>query len=85
MMTEHTPENLKETQVQIATPFLPHIISLIIMVIFDQLAWERKFGLQFFLLVLMILLALFIMARVEKKHIPGVRTCSWRPFCWERP
>ena len=74
MMTEHTPENLKETQVQIATPFLPHIISLIIMVIFDQLAWERKFGLQFFLLVLMILLALFIMARVEKKHIP------WRSY-----
>jgi hypothetical protein len=74
MMTEYTPENQKETQVQIATPFLPHIISLIIMVIFDQLAWERKFGLQFFLLVILILLALFVLARVEKKHVP------WRSY-----
>jgi len=74
LMTEHTPENLKETQIQIATPFLPHIISLFIMVIFDQLAWERKFGMQFFLLVIMILLALFIMARVEKKQVP------WRSY-----
>jgi hypothetical protein len=46
------------------------LISLLIMVAFDQITWEKQFGLQFLLTTLMILIGLLILILIEKKKVP---------------
>lgn len=51
-------------------PSLMLLISLMILVIFDQITWQRPFGLQFFLLILLILVGLFVLVIAEKRAVP---------------
>lgn len=46
------------------------LISLVIVTIFDQLSWERQFGLQILIITLLILVALLALVRLEKKQLP---------------
>ncbi|MFU8826489.1 MAG: DUF4153 domain-containing protein [Brevefilum sp.] len=55
-------------------PSLALIIGLIILVSFDQITWQRQFGLQFFLLVLLILVGLVVLVIFEKRSVP------WRSY-----
>jgi hypothetical protein len=67
-------DNNNKTHSQVNNPYIPILTALTIMVVFDQLTWERQFGMQFFLLTLMILLGVFVLTTVEKKTIP------WRSY-----
>ncbi len=69
-MTENPSKSLLKPRLALKNPALPLIISLVIMIIFDQVTWERQFGLQFLVVVLLVLMGLLIMAAVEKRHAP---------------
>lgn len=69
-MTENPTKFLSKPGLVLKNPALPLIISLGIMIIFDQVTWERQFGLQFLVLVLLVLTGLLIMAFLEKRHAP---------------
>ena len=69
-MTENPSKLLTKTRLALKNPALPLFISLAIMIIFDQINWERQFGLQFLVLVLLVLTGLLIMAFLEKRHAP---------------
>ena len=73
-MTENNTHNRFKTNLAVKFPFLPLLISLVIMVIFDQLTWEKQLGLQFFAITVLVLVGLAVMIIVEKKHVP------WQSF-----
>ncbi|MBW6466737.1 MAG: DUF4173 domain-containing protein [Brevefilum sp.] len=67
-------ENLKKHQpkshLAINYTALPLVISLVIMVTFDQLSWERQRGIQFFALIIAVLVGLMVLTIFEKKRVP---------------
>jgi hypothetical protein len=69
-MTENNTQNRFKTYQAVKFPFLPLAISLVIMVIFDQLTWEKQLGLQFIALTLLVLVGLSVMTIFEKKRVP---------------
>ncbi len=73
-MFEKQMSKKEKAQKIVNDPWMPLLVALIIMVIFDQLNWGRQFGIQFLLLTLMILAGLFFLARIENKNIPW-RSC----------
>jgi hypothetical protein len=70
LMTENTSQDLSKTKRVVKFPVLPLLISLVIMVIFDQLSWEKGLGIQFFALTLMVLAGLAVLTLFEKKRVP---------------
>lgn len=69
-MTENTFNQPSKPHLLINHPVLPLVITLVILVIFDQTTWNRQFGLQFLLLTLLVLTGVLILSAVERKHIP---------------
>ena len=49
---------------------MPLIISLVIMVFFDQLSWEKQRGIQFLALTVLVLIGLAAIIVFEKKRVP---------------
>jgi hypothetical protein len=70
LMTENTSQDLSKTNQAVKFPTLPLLFSLVIMMIFDQLSWEKRLGIQFLALTLMVLIGLAVMTIVERKHVP---------------
>jgi hypothetical protein len=69
-MTETRINKQSRPHLRIKTPALILLVSLGIMVLFDQMTWNRQFGLQFLLLTMLILIGLLVMAVFEKKRVP---------------
>ena len=69
-MTENITQNRFKTNKAVKFPFLPLLISLVIVVIFDQLTWERQLGLQFLVITLLVLVGLGLLTIIEKKRVP---------------
>jgi len=69
-MTENHPEDEIKNPPAIQYPALPWLAALAIMILFDQLTWEKQFGLQFLILTVLVLTAMFALAAAEKKRIP---------------
>jgi hypothetical protein len=69
-MSENNTQNRFNTNLTVKFPTLPLIISLVIMVIFDQLSWEKQQGIQFLTLTILVLVGLAVMIIAEKKHVP---------------
>lgn len=69
-MTENNTQNQFKTNQAVKFPFLPLLISLVIMVIFDQLTWEKQLGLQFLVITLLVLAGLGFLFFIEKKRVP---------------
>jgi hypothetical protein len=73
-MTENMEDLANKPQIKVKRPLLVLATALVIMIIFDQAIWEKKFGVQFFLITLLLLLGLFLLTTIEKKKVP------WRSF-----
>jgi hypothetical protein len=69
-MTENNTQNRFRTNLAVKFSILPLVISLVIMVIFDQLSWEKQQGIQFLTLTALVLVGLAVLIIIEKKHVP---------------
>jgi hypothetical protein len=69
-MTENNTQNRFKSNLVVKLPTLPLIISLVIMVIFDQLSWEKQRGVQFLTLTALVLVGLAVITSFEKKRVP---------------
>jgi hypothetical protein len=73
-MTENELPRPSKTRLVLKYPFMSLIFALVTLVIFDQITWEKPFGMQFLISTLLILAAVLILASVEQKPI------AWRSF-----
>lgn len=69
-MTENLSQNESKPRLGIKSPLLLLLISLIIMLAFDQVIWEKQLGMQFLLLTVLVLVGLLILSIVEKQQVP---------------
>jgi hypothetical protein len=69
-MTENNTQNRFQSNLVVKLPTFPLVISLVIMVIFDQLSWEKQRGIQFLALTVLVLVGLGVMTIFEKKRVP---------------
>lgn len=69
-MAEKLTEKYFQPHMALKFPGLVLFLSLAVMLIFDQLSWERQFGLQVLILTLLVLTSLLTLVRFEKKHLP---------------
>jgi hypothetical protein len=69
-MTEINAQKQQKSNHEVKLPTLPLAISLVIMVIFDQLSWEKQRGIQFLALTFLVLVGLAMMIIFEKKRVP---------------
>jgi len=82
-MTENVTEKYLKPHLALKFPALVLLLSLVVMTIFDQLAWERQFGLQVLIITLLILTSLLTLVRFEKQHLPWQSYLLFLPilFC----
>lgn len=69
-MTEHNFEIKPDSMRSIKHAGLVLITALAIMIIFDQLIYDRQWGLQFLITTLLVLIGLCVLVLVEKKSVP---------------
>ncbi len=74
-MTETINETNRTKSNKARRPFLFLLIPLVIMIFFDQIMWKRPgLGMQFLVLVVLLLAGLFILVLVQKVSVP------WQSF-----
>jgi hypothetical protein len=73
-MTENVNKVANKPLERIKRPLWVLVTAMLIMIIFDQVTWEKQFGVQFLLITLLLLIGLFLLTTSEKKKIP------WRSF-----
>ncbi len=69
-MTENHTKQHQSPHFEIKYPAMILFTSFVIMLIFDQLTWERQLGLQFLLMTLLVLVGLSLLIFIEKKPVP---------------
>ena len=69
-MTENTTTKQRKFSALLKNPGLIFVFALIILVVFDQLIWDKQPGLQMLLITLLVLTGLFILALLANKRIP---------------
>lgn len=69
-MNENEIKNKPDSLHSIRNAALVFIIALVVMVIFDQLIYDRQWGVQFLITTVLVLIGLGILVLVNKKKVP---------------